>query len=210
MRTNPNTETVAAIAALYDEQPHYRALNPAAIKACIGCWSCWVKTPGRCVCKDSMAEACPDYVNAEKVILLMNTAQGFINHSAKAFIDRTIPHYHPYIEIVDIERFQLQPAKEQEKILTPFVELVGSVLENGYMSAPLLAKLADPEYLSKGPLFLFKLVAPTGVLKTLHILKSCNLFKSIAGFLDLTYPPNLSEDRGQAGFSGINCIHHQN
>lgn len=112
-----------------------------------------------------MAEACPDYVNAEKVILLMDTAQGFINHSAKAFIERTIPHYHPYIEIVDIERFQLQPAKEQEKILAPFVKLVGSVLENGQMSAPLLAKLADPEYLSKGPLFLFKLVAPTGLIQ---------------------------------------------
>jgi hypothetical protein len=33
----------------------------------------------------------------------MDTAQGFINHQAKAFVDRTIPHYHPYIKIVDGE-----------------------------------------------------------------------------------------------------------
>ena len=32
-----------------------------------------------------------------------DTARGFISHLAKAFIDRTIPHYHPYIEIVDGE-----------------------------------------------------------------------------------------------------------
>lgn len=368
LRTNPDPETVAAIAALYDEQPRYKALCPTEIKACIGCWSCWVKTPGRCICKDSMAETCPDYVNADKVILLMDTAQGFINHSAKAFIDRTIPHYHPYIEIVDgechhkaryerypelhfyydeqdltleeaqvtedylyrtayhfrlkayrihknpawtlkeltprvprnkvlqpnatrkvdkliiyngspriqgsntalilkaisdaygskvvvrdlkqkrmwaqwaadfpqesavvfvlplyvhampshvmaflemlqpssgalgfivqqgfpessqsyfleayfenltrrlqrdyigtaikggIEGFQLQPAKEQENILSPFVELVGSVLESGQMSAPLLTSLAAPDYLSKGTLFLFRLLAPTGLI----------------------------------------------
>ncbi|MDX9954290.1 MAG: hypothetical protein RBT75_09350 [Anaerolineae bacterium] len=280
LRTDPDPETVVAIAALYGEQPRYKALGPAAIRACIGCWTCWWKTPGKCVHKDALAESCADYVNADKVILLMDTAQGFINHSAKALIDRTIPHYHPYIEIVDgechhkaryerypelhfyydnqnvtpeeaqviedylyrtayhfrskayrlhkhpawtltelrprspknkalkpnasggfivqqgfpessqsyfleayferltqrlqrdyigtaikggIEGFQLQPAKGQEKILAPFVELVGSVLESGQMAAPILAQLADPDYLSKKMLFLFRLLAPTGL-----------------------------------------------
>ena len=103
LRANPDPETVAAIAILYDEQPRCKVLSPAKIKACIGCWSCWVKTPGVCICKDAMSEISPDHVNADKVILLMDTAQGFIHHSAKAFIDRTILHYHPYIEIVDGE-----------------------------------------------------------------------------------------------------------
>jgi multimeric flavodoxin WrbA len=368
LRANPDPETVAAIAALYDEQPRCKVLSPARIKACIGCWSCWVKTPGVCICKDAMADVFPDYVNSDKVILLMDTAQGFLNHSAKAFIDRTIPHYHPYVEIIDgechhkaryerypemhfyyddqnvtsdesqviedylyrtayhfrskayrilknpawklaellprqarnkvlqpnatqkveklilyngsprlqgsntalilkaisdaygaqidvrdlkqkkmwaqwaadfltetavvfvlplyvhampshvmaflemlqpskgslgfivqqgfpessqsyfleayfenltrrlqrdyfgtaikggVEGFQLQPAKEQEKIIAPFVELVGSILENGQMSAQILAKLAAPDYLPKGVLFLFKLLAPTGLI----------------------------------------------
>ena len=368
LRTDPDPETVAAIVSLYDEEPRYEALDPAAIKACIGCWSCWLKMPGKCVHKDAMAESYADYVNSDRVILLMDTAQGFINHDAKAFIDRTIPHYHPYIEIVDgechhkaryvrypelhfyyddttlnqeeaqiiedylyrtayhfksrayrihkhpawaltelrpraarnkglqpnvtqkvdklilyngsprvsgsntalilkaisdayganivvrdlkqkkmwaqwatdfssesavifvlplyvhampshvmaflemlqpspgalgfivqqgfpessqsyyleayverltrrlqrdymgtaikggIEGFQLRPAKEQEKIIAPFVELVGSVLESGQMSAPILAKLADPDYLSKRMLFLFRLLAPTGLI----------------------------------------------
>lgn len=370
LRTNPDSETVASIASLYDEQPRYKALGPAAIKACIGCWSCWLKTPGVCICKDAMAKIYPDYVNSDKVILLMDTAQGFLNHGAKAFIDRTIPHYHPYIEIVDgechhkaryerypemhfyyddqnvtqeeaqviedylyrtayhfrskayrihknptwtltelfprrarnkilkpnatqkvdkliiyngsprlhgsntalilkaiseaygtqvvvrdlkqkkmwaqwaadfpaenavifalplyvhampshvmaflemlqpskgslgfivqqgfpessqsyyleayfenlvqrlqrdymgtaikggVEFMQLRPAKEQEKILEPFVELVGSVLGSGRMSAPILAKLADKAYLSKGMLFVFRLLAPTGLINS--------------------------------------------
>ncbi len=50
-----------------------------------------------------MSETYRDYVSSDTVILLMDTAQGFINHQAKAFLERTIPHYHPYIEMVDGE-----------------------------------------------------------------------------------------------------------
>ena len=103
LRSNPHPETIAGISSLYEEQIRYKALGSVEIKACIGCWSCWLKTPGKCIYKDAMAECYSDYVNSDKVILLMDTAQGFINHHAKAFIDRTIPHYHPYIEIVDGE-----------------------------------------------------------------------------------------------------------
>jgi len=61
-----------------------------------------------------MAESYPHYVNSDTVILLMNTAQGFIGHQAKAFLDRTIPHYHPYIQIVDgechhVARYKVYP-----------------------------------------------------------------------------------------------------
>ena len=65
-----------------------------------------------------------------------------------------------------VEGFQLQPAKEQEKMLEPFVELIGSVFEKGHISAPILAKLADKGYLSKGMLLMFRLLAPTGLIYT--------------------------------------------
>lgn len=80
-----------------------RSLEDNEITACIGCWTCWVKTPGKCCFNDVMTSFYKDYVNSEKVVLILDTEQGFINHTAKAFIDRTIPHYHPYIEIVNGE-----------------------------------------------------------------------------------------------------------
>jgi multimeric flavodoxin WrbA len=88
------------IQLLYNEPLNIVSFRDKSINACIGCWSCWLKTPGRCVMKDQMTEIYSDYVNSDTVILLMSTAQGFINHQAKAFFDRTIPHYHPYIELV--------------------------------------------------------------------------------------------------------------
>jgi|GEM_PF-7010357 len=48
--------------------------------------------------KDEMSEAYSDYVNSDTLILVMNTAQGFISHNAKAFLDRTILHFHPYLK----------------------------------------------------------------------------------------------------------------
>jgi len=103
LREKQDGEIYEAIRSLYDEPLKVVRLGDKSITACIGCWSCWVKTPGRCVMRDQMAECYPDYVNSDTVILLMNTAQGFISHQAKAFLDRTIPHFHPYIELVDGE-----------------------------------------------------------------------------------------------------------
>lgn len=103
LRQKQDGEIYEAIQNLYDEPLKVINLGEQPITACIGCWNCWLKTPGRCVMKDPMSELYTDYVNSDTVILLMDTAQGFINHKAKAFLDRTIPHHHPYIEMVDGE-----------------------------------------------------------------------------------------------------------
>ncbi|MCR3922663.1 MAG: hypothetical protein NUK65_09140 [Firmicutes bacterium] len=114
LRAKQAGEIYEAIGNLYEEPMKVVSIGDQSITACIGCWNCWLKTPGRCVMKDHMAEIYPDYVNSDTVILLMDTAQGFISHQAKAFFDRTIPHYHPYIELVDgechhVARYQSYP-----------------------------------------------------------------------------------------------------
>lgn len=103
LRENQEHEIIEAAEKIYEEPLNVIRLGEGDITACTGCWSCWLKNPGRCVIKDPMAASYSDYVNSDTVILLMDTAQGFINHRAKAFLDRTIPHYHPYIELVEGE-----------------------------------------------------------------------------------------------------------
>lgn len=103
LRDKQDDDIYESIQNLYDEPLKVVRLGEQIITPCIGCWNCWLKTPGRCVMKDIMTEFYPDYVNSDTVILLMNTAQGFLSQQAKAFFDRTIPHYHPYIELIDGE-----------------------------------------------------------------------------------------------------------
>ncbi len=103
LREKTDKEMYEVIQNLFDEPLKIIKLGGQPINACIGCWNCWLKTPGRCVMKDKMVESYIYYINSDTVILLIDTAQGFISHKAKAFFDRTIPHYNPYIEIVDGE-----------------------------------------------------------------------------------------------------------
>ncbi len=137
LRKKQEDEIYQSIEKLYGESLNIVKLGDNSIKACIGCWNCWLKTPGICVMKDQMSEAYTHYINSDTVILLMDTAQGFINNQAKAFFDRTIPHYHHYIEIVNQEchhvaRYQAYPdmvfyydthglTKEEEQVIEDYL-----------------------------------------------------------------------------------------
>lgn len=69
------------------------------LKDCIGCWSCWVRTPGICVHQDDMPNVYTQLMASDRVVLALPTAGGFLKGSAKTFIDRLIPLYHPYISL---------------------------------------------------------------------------------------------------------------
>jgi len=103
LRKNKNSTVYSGINQLYQEEVRVFDFQDQEIIPCIGCWDCWLKTPGNCLMADRMSESYSDFVNSDTVIILLDTAQGFINHRGKAFIDRTIPHYHPYIKLVKAE-----------------------------------------------------------------------------------------------------------
>jgi multimeric flavodoxin WrbA len=114
LREKQTSEVIQAVQNFYNETIQIVSFGNQSIHACIGCWSCWLKTPGKCIMRDQMAESYASYINSDTVIILMDTAQGFINHQAKAFFDRSIPHYLPYIEIADgecqhVSRYEVYP-----------------------------------------------------------------------------------------------------
>ena len=78
------------------------------LKDCIGCWNCWVKTPGRCVFSDQMGEVYKRIIHSDRALFILPTKQGFIEGSAKTFIDRLIPLFHPYIVINNGEMMHLE------------------------------------------------------------------------------------------------------
>lgn len=69
------------------------------IKSCIGCWSCWWKSPGECALQDTAYELYRDYINSDEVVILFHTKNGFIDGKGKTFLDRLIQHYLPYIQL---------------------------------------------------------------------------------------------------------------
>lgn len=103
LRKDGSQELIEKLTHHFDEEVTVKSMGQASMKACIGCWNCWVKTPGKCVMQDDMSAIYTDYVNSSAVVLLVDTAQGFVDHRAKCFLDRTIPHYHPYIQLKNNE-----------------------------------------------------------------------------------------------------------
>ena len=69
------------------------------IMDCIGCWSCWWRTPGTCALNDGSDKLYKDYINSNEVVILFHTENGFIDGKGKTFLDRLIQHYLPYIKL---------------------------------------------------------------------------------------------------------------
>lgn len=88
-------------------------LEKTSVKDCIGCWSCWLKTPGRCIHKD-LDEFYRSYLDADRVIIFSKVTRGFVSGNLKTLFDRMIPLFLPYItyktgESMHIPRYEKYP-----------------------------------------------------------------------------------------------------
>lgn len=72
-------------------------LGKAEIKNCIGCWSCWWKTPGRCAFQD-LDEFYHHYITADRATFFSEVTRGFVSGNLKTLFDRMIPLFLPYTE----------------------------------------------------------------------------------------------------------------
>lgn len=82
-------------------------LKDMNIHHCIGCFGCWVKTPGLCVFKDDMGEINRQVIHADFVLWASPLVLGFPSYYLKRTMDRSIPLVHPYIIAVNGEAHHL-------------------------------------------------------------------------------------------------------
>ena len=73
-------------------------LRKKKINNCIGCYTCWTKTPGVCIHKDDMtAELLPKWLEADLVVYATPLYHYTVTASMKAFIERTLPVLEPFL-----------------------------------------------------------------------------------------------------------------
>ena len=89
--------------------------NPI-VKHCMGCFGCWIKTPGRCVISDRCSDI-PSYIaKCDEMILISPISFGCYSESIKAVIDRSIPYVLPYFRIVGGEMHHKMRYKHSFKL----------------------------------------------------------------------------------------------
>lgn len=100
----------------------YFKLRDMKIASCIGCFDCWVKTPGICRLKDEHAKALESFINADDVIFLSPVRTGYITSVLKRTMDRFIPSVLPYITLHEGESHHFQRYDSSKNYHTWIIE----------------------------------------------------------------------------------------
>lgn len=87
-----------------------------AIKKCIGCFGCWIKTPGKCIIKDSYENLGKVYANSEELIIISKIYYGGFSPYVKNVLDRSIGYLLPYFTIKNNEMHHKSRYKETLKV----------------------------------------------------------------------------------------------
>ena len=66
---------------------------------CIGCFACWLKTPGKCVIKDEYQEMGIKLSKVEELLIISKAAFGSYSSVVKNVLDRSIAYVLPYFTI---------------------------------------------------------------------------------------------------------------
>ena len=81
-------------------------LREKNIKNCIGCFTCWTKTPGQCIHKDDMSkELFGKWLESDMVVYAMPLYDYGVNATLKVFVECTLPSMQPFFEIHDGRMF---------------------------------------------------------------------------------------------------------
>jgi multimeric flavodoxin WrbA len=109
---NPNADNVAFDNYLRELSRHLGLrhhtvnvfnLREMDIRYCVGCFSCWVKTPGECITKDNSDNICGAYINSDLVLFASPVIMAFTSALLKKAHEKLLPLVHPYLEFVQSE-----------------------------------------------------------------------------------------------------------
>lgn len=71
------------------------------ISPCVGCNSCWLRTPGVCALRDDCEQILKACIQCDATILISGTSLGFISYETKNIVDRMLPLVTMYTHVVD-------------------------------------------------------------------------------------------------------------
>ena len=137
--------------------PHTALLDLSTIKVkgCTGCWTCWWKTPGKCIQHD-LDDFYRSYLNSDKAIFIAKLENGFISGNMKSLFDRMIPHFLPYCAFANggtmhMPRYKKYPdiefyydyQFENQDVYNIFFDYINKVFTQFYSKNILIKNVSD-------------------------------------------------------------------
>lgn len=99
----------------------HKIISPGEkIKHCIGCFGCWIKTPGECVIKDAFSRTGSDMGKCDELIMISECLYGGFSSFVKKVQDRAISYVRGDFDIVNGEMRHRRRYKNRIKITAYF------------------------------------------------------------------------------------------
>jgi len=134
-------------------------LKEKKIADCLGCFKCWVKTPGICIINDYGREAAAKLIHSDLLIYLSPVVFGSYSYQLKKALDRMIPLISPFFTKVEGEihhkkRYPNYPSllgigvieeanQSQSKIFKELVKRNGINFHSAYVETEVFELAAD-------------------------------------------------------------------
>jgi len=83
-------------------------LRDVPLRYCVGCFGCWVKTPGQCVSRDASLEMDRAVIQSDFTVWAAPLKMGFPSQLLKMANDKHLPLIHPYMEVVQNEAHHMR------------------------------------------------------------------------------------------------------
>ena len=91
-----------------DEKKYTLFEASKAVKPCVGCFGCWIKTPGKCIINDNDAFFATTIPHVREVVVVSQLVFGGLSPNIKAVFDRSIGFILPFFENVNGEMHHKQ------------------------------------------------------------------------------------------------------
>ena len=66
---------------------------------CLGCFACWLKTPGKCIIPDEYQTMGENLSKVDEFLIISKSTFGSYSSSVKNVLDRSISYVLPYFEV---------------------------------------------------------------------------------------------------------------
>ncbi len=100
-------------------------LSKEKIATCMGCFGCWLKTPGICILGDKGQDIAKKVIQSHLMVLVTQITFGGYSYHLKKMVDRFIPNVLPFFINVDGE---IHHQKRYEK--NPDILAIGYLSQN--------------------------------------------------------------------------------
>lgn len=90
-------------------------LSSQKISHCVGCFGCWVKTPGKCVIRDDATKIYPLIAKSKEVLYVSHVKYGSYDTPMKTMLERAIPVQQAFLRIHHGETHHVQREVKPKK-----------------------------------------------------------------------------------------------